>query len=392
MIVKGFDTLSLMKIITLLIATILINTSSIAALGPLNHLIPADSFGNYFFNAKYITEVDLNIGKDDEGYLLQFNKYPSFDSISSTVIIQNYKTDKYRIAYTTKKWKKRKYSKRNIKTIYKNIPNETASLISKIYQYMLIQTHYSYVANDNKVWGLDGTTYEFFINSAKHGRMYGETWSPDKNTETYYLVAISEALNQFVRGKLQEQNLNKFLKNNLINLKVEFEKNNSFKKLLSDFKSQEPILECNTDEFVPLVAHASIAIQELAQEKNIKETEVGAILMVWRMEACELLDENAHLYPETVDAIDKECSKLIRLNGRNEKEYIEDARKHLSWHKDPSHVVLAWAQKVKNVKSPAHNVIATDGVEAISVKYPGYGYDGETKVECIKQPNRIFYF
>lgn len=257
---------------------------------------------------------------------------------------------------------------------------------------MLLQTHYSFMDNDNKVWGLDGTTYEFFINSAKHGRMYGETWSPDKKTETYYLVAISEALNQFVKGKLQEQKFNNFLKNNLINLKIEFEKNNSFKKLLSDFKSQKPLLECNTEEFVPLVAHASIAIQELAQEKNIKETEVGAILMVWRMEACELLNQNAELYSETVDAIEKECSTLIQLNGNNEKEYVEDARKHLTWHKNPSHVVIGWAINIQNTNQQIHTVIASDGVEAIRAEYPGFGRDGETIVECVKSPIKIFYF
>ncbi len=52
--------------------------------------------------------------------------------------------------------------------------------------------------------------------------------------------------------------------------------------------------------------------------------------MIWRFEACELLNQNAELYSETVDAIEKECSKLIQLKGTNENEYIGDSRKHLT--------------------------------------------------------------
>jgi len=39
-----------------------------------------------------------------------------------------------------------------------------------------------------------------------------------------------------------------------------------------------------------------------------------------------------------------------------------------------------------------HTVIAYDGVEAIRVEYSGFGCDGDIKVECIKQTNKIFYF
>ncbi len=52
MILKNFGAINPMKTTTLLTVIFLINTSSIAALGPLNHLIPAD---------------DLNIDQD-EGY------------------------------------------------------------------------------------------------------------------------------------------------------------------------------------------------------------------------------------------------------------------------------------------------------------------------------------
>ena len=67
-----------------------------AAHGPLNHLVPADSFGRLYSDVKYITTSKLNIDADNEGYLLQFIKYPSFDLVSSTVVIENYKKNEYR--------------------------------------------------------------------------------------------------------------------------------------------------------------------------------------------------------------------------------------------------------------------------------------------------------
>ncbi len=90
-----------MKIIILLIL-FLAFPNSMAALGPLNHLIPADDFGQLYTATKHITAADLNIDREDEGYFLQFIRYPSFDLISSTVIIKNYETDEYRVAYSKK--------------------------------------------------------------------------------------------------------------------------------------------------------------------------------------------------------------------------------------------------------------------------------------------------
>ena len=116
--------------------------------------------------------------------------------------------------------------------------------------------------------------------------------------------------------------------------------------------------------------------------------------MVWRFEACDLLEQGAHLYQETTQAIEKECTHIIELKGTNEKEYLADAKKHLTWHKDPSHVVIGWAEKVNNKKRPLHTIIASDGVETIKVKFPGYGYDTQenTQIECLKTPSSLFNF
>ncbi|HOP23137.1 MAG TPA: hypothetical protein PK055_04270 [Gammaproteobacteria bacterium] len=360
-----------------------------AAHGPLNHLVPADSFGRLYSDVKYITTSKLNIDADNEGYLLQFIKYPSFDLVSSTVVIENYKKNEYRVAYTTKKKPDRKYSQRNIKTIYRAIHKQSVEKLSKIYEEILLKTRYSEIESNKRSLGLDGTVFEFFISSMKFGNLFGETWSPSKGTNTYFLVQASEALNQYVKEEISEENLNTVFDNTIKRLQIAL-KPNYLDEEIEEFRSLEPFLNCNIEELAPYTLSASIAIQEIANDKDISEENTDPTLMVWRHEACELLELNAELYTETEYAIEKECSKLIKLKGENENEYIEDVRKHLSWYKNPSHVVLAWV--IKDNKQPMHTIIATDGIEGIRVKFPGYGRDGTTNIECINSPEKIFYF
>lgn len=59
--------------------------------------------------------------------------------MSSTVIIRNYETGKYRVAYSTKKKAKRKFSKKNIKTIYRYISKETSGMLHDIYEKRLMK-------------------------------------------------------------------------------------------------------------------------------------------------------------------------------------------------------------------------------------------------------------
>ncbi len=108
--------------------------------------------------------------------------------------------------------------------------------------------------------------------------MFGEIWSPDTSTDTYYLVKVSEALNQYALGEISESELNEALNNNLKLLNISKKKTSPLEYLSSKFKSKEPYLHCNTEEFVPLVAHLSIGIQELAMDKDISEHNVSAIL------------------------------------------------------------------------------------------------------------------
>jgi len=66
--------------------------------------------------------------------------------------------------------------------------------------------------------------------------------------------------------------------------------------------------------------------RDLGMDKSTQESEIGAILMVWRFETCDLLEQGAHLYQETTQAIEKEYTHIIELKGTNEKEYLADAK------------------------------------------------------------------
>lgn len=130
---------------------------------------------------------------------------------------------------------------------------------------------------------------------------------------------------------------------------------------------------------------ASARIEEIAEEKRIPENEVGAVLLLWRQEACDLLDGQPRLLDETLAAIENECLKEVVLPRGDESTYVSRARQPVL-DRDADVVAFAWAEPPKNGLPLQHITIATKGGQALRIVSPGFGRKGEAATSCIRNP------
>lgn len=138
-------------------------------------------------------------------------------------------------------------------------------------------------------------------------------------------------------------------------------------------------------EFVSTGWTASAALQELAEERGLAEHQVGAVAILWRGEACDLLNQDADLLPETVQAIEHECQQIIYLPLASEGEYF-GAISGAIGQRNPTLVTLAWAEHLKESGRTQHVFLVTDGADAVRVVSAGFGREGETSASCEQSP------
>ncbi len=344
----------------------------------LEFLMPVNDYGQILNSDMLMDSIRL---EKNEEITLQFISLPSFDKTSVTSIIHNFKEDAYKIQHSYWRKEKIKIRKNNAVTKQRKVNTAIAKQINQIYENILIDVHYS-KANKN-FDGMDGTIYQFYVNGEAFGQMYGQTWSPQDGTTTDYLVKASQLLSQFVNHKIDEQNL----KLNLLDFKS---------KIINDQMKQSDYLDmysmCDSELSPPFIAYGSIAIQELAQDKKLEEYQVGGVLSIWRLKACDLLDNEIDLLDSTLEAIGNECKGFIQLSGTNEQDYILETNRFLK-NKEASVAVLSWAVKRTNSNTSSHIVIASDGNEEMRVEYKGYGYiDDKAKSFCKKSQKGVIKF
>jgi hypothetical protein len=130
---------------------------------------------------------------------------------------------------------------------------------------------------------------------------------------------------------------------------------------------------------------ASAALEEMAEERGVSEHGVGAVLILWREEACDVLAQNLDLLPETEQALEAECRRVINLRPGTEKQYIEAARQPIRTRK-PSLVSLAWALPDDSGGPSSHVFLVADGASSVRVTSPGYGRKGKVDSTCGASP------
>ena len=129
---------------------------------------------------------------------------------------------------------------------------------------------------------------------------------------------------------------------------------------------------------------ASAALQEIAEERGVPEPSAGAVLLLIRQEACDLLEGQPRLWESTRRAIEAECSRVVLLPGLNESDYLRAAAAPIS-ESVPSIVAIAWA--VGNDSGNVHHVfLVADGAEALRVVSPGFGREGSSESSCEHSP------
>ena len=130
---------------------------------------------------------------------------------------------------------------------------------------------------------------------------------------------------------------------------------------------------------------ASAALEEIAEERGVSEYSVGAVLILWREDACEALAQDLELLPETKQALDAERQQVIYLPAGEEKQYIEAARQPIRSRK-PSLVSLAWALPGVSGGPLSHVFLVADGASSLRVTSPGYGRKGKVHSTCGASP------
>jgi len=84
--------------------------------------------------------------------------------------------------------------------------------------------------------------------------------------------------------------------------------------------------ECPLSEKASAGWAASAALEELAQKRGVLESKVGAVLILRRDEACEILEQQRNLLAETKQAIENECQQFIFLAPGSEQQYMSAAK------------------------------------------------------------------
>lgn len=132
--------------------------------------------------------------------------------------------------------------------------------------------------------------------------------------------------------------------------------------------------ECPLDEHISAGWHATLALSELREEEG--EETVGAAMLLWREEACDLLDGSPDLLDETVMAIKRECLQAVALPFGSEDDFIAAARRAWFGDRKPSLISLAWDTPTGGA------FVITDGHFRLTAQHSGYGEPGDIEVDC----------
>ena len=132
--------------------------------------------------------------------------------------------------------------------------------------------------------------------------------------------------------------------------------------------------ECPLDEHLSAGWHATLALSELREEGG--EENVGAAMLLWREEACDLLDGSPDLFDETEMAIERECLQAVALPLGSEDDFIAAARRAWFGDRKPSLISLAWDTPTGGA------FLISDNLYHLAVRHPGYGKSGDLEVDC----------
>jgi RNase P protein component len=175
----------------------------------IDHLEPISDYGNMWGNSKILFENEyLNSA---EFPIIQYVKQPYCESPVMISILKNENQEEgYRVAYTHSKKNKsntiKRLKKRHIETTHRKISQETATDIQRLYEMVLINTHYS--KNSRNVWWMDcATEYHFYGEGPKYRRMFGGAISPEPHTPPGKLIQISDSLIAFALDDMDESTL-----------------------------------------------------------------------------------------------------------------------------------------------------------------------------------------
>lgn len=138
-------------------------------------------------------------------------------------------------------------------------------------------------------------------------------------------------------------------------------------------------------EWLPAVSLASAALQEAASARRegdgSADADVVAVLV--RKRACELLQENLDLLPDTVLALENECTRVeTHLPAEDNRQ--RDRLQRLIDAQPPDLLVVAWRDET----DPGYHIaMASNGQSAVRLRWPGYGSEPTTQaIDCLQSP------
>ena len=118
---------------------------------------------------------------------------------------------------------------------------------------------------------------------------------------------------------------------------------------------------CPLQEKAQAASYVLAALSERAHALHVEEPDAGAVLLMWREEACELASKGARLLESTQKALNDECLQVVPLSAGTEEQYLE-AAKAAAVKRQPTMVSMAWATKARQ---RSHIAIVTDGASGM---------------------------
>jgi len=119
--------------------------------------------------------------------------------------------------------------------------------------------------------------------------------------------------------------------------------------------------DCPLQEKLETASFALAALSERAHTLHVEEADAGAMLLMWREEACELASKDARLLESTQKALSDECLQVVPLGAGTETQHLE-AAKSAAVKRQPTVVAMAWASKAPRTQRVA---IITDGASGM---------------------------
>jgi hypothetical protein len=138
-------------------------------------------------------------------------------------------------------------------------------------------------------------------------------------------------------------------------------------------------------EWLPAVSLASAALQESSASRRESENSAVAnsVAVLVRKRACELLQQNPDLLPDTVLALETECTRVEPHLPADENQRRESLQRLIDAHA-PDLLVVAWEDET----DPGYHIaLASNGQSALRLRWPGYGSQPTTQdINCLQSP------